>query len=76
MMSSLENKVVGPPKWRSGLRHCIAVLEVSLQTWVRSQAVLQPAVTRSLMRRRTDGPADFGHQLDGVSSNTLVQLPG
>jgi hypothetical protein len=27
------------PEWRSCLRHCISVLEVSLQTLVRSQAV-------------------------------------
>ena len=36
-------------KWCSGLRHSIAVLEVSLQTRVQSQAVSLPAVTGSLI---------------------------
>ena len=38
----------GPPKWRSSLRHCIAVLEASLQIRVWSRAVSHPA--------RTGGP--------------------
>ena len=33
-----------PHEWRSGLRHCISVLEASLQTLVQFQAVSQPAV--------------------------------
>ena len=36
-------------EWHSGLRHCISVLEASLQTLVRSQAVSQPAVIWSLI---------------------------
>jgi hypothetical protein len=44
---------LGPPKWHGGLRHCIAVLESSLQIRVRSQAVLQPAATGRTMRWRT-----------------------
>ena len=35
------------PEWRSGLRHCISVLEVSLQTLVRFQAVSQLVVIGS-----------------------------
>jgi hypothetical protein len=49
-----------PPKWCSGVRYCIAALEASLQTWVRSQAVSQPGLTRRTMRRRTIGPASSG----------------
>ena len=82
-----------------------AVFEASLQTQVRSQAVLQLAATGRPMRQRTIGlassglgdgltcwdvlvpscssdslwraghlQADFCHQLDGVSSDTLVRL--
>jgi hypothetical protein len=46
------------PEWRSGgLRHCISVLEASLQTLVRSQAVSQPAVIGRPIGWRTIGPA-------------------
>ena len=38
---------VSAPKWCSILRHCISVLEASLQTLVRSRAVSQPAVIGS-----------------------------
>ncbi|XP_070295983.1 AT-rich interactive domain-containing protein 4B-like [Salvelinus sp. IW2-2015] len=41
------------PEWRSGLRHCISVLEASLQTLVRFQAVSQLPVIGS----------PIGHQL-------------
>jgi hypothetical protein len=59
----LELELLRPPEWCSGLRHCIAVLEVSLQTLVRSQAVSQLAVTRSPIGRRTIGPASFEFDL-------------
>ena len=41
-----------PPEWRSGLRHCVAMLEASLQTQVRSQGV-----TGSPIRRHAIGQA-------------------
>ena len=41
---------------RGGLRPSVAVQEASLQTWVRSRAVSQPAVIGSPIRRRTIGP--------------------
>jgi hypothetical protein len=55
-------------KWRRGLRHCVAVLEASLQTLVWSQAVLQPAVIGSPIGRRTIGPASsrLGEDSAGV----------
>ena len=40
-----KRNVKGPPNWRSGLRHCIAVLEASLQLRVRSRALLKQAAT-------------------------------
>ena len=43
-IASLYNRK--PPKWRRGLRHCIAVLEASLQTRVQSRAVSQPSIVR------------------------------
>ena len=51
---------MGPSKWDSSLRPCIAVLEVSLQTWVQSQAVSQLAVNGKPMRRCSIDPASFG----------------
>ena len=45
------------PEWCSGLRHCISVLEVSLQTLVQSRAVPQPAVIGSPIGWCTIGPA-------------------
>ena len=51
-------KSAGPPsEWRSGLKHCIAVLEASLQSQVRSQAVSQTTVTGNTIGRLTIGPA-------------------
>jgi hypothetical protein len=44
---------VRAPEWRSGLRHCISVLEESLQTLILLQAVSQPAVIGSPTRRST-----------------------
>ena len=44
------------PDWCRGLRHCIAVLEASLQTLVRFQAESQPAVIGSPIGRHTIGP--------------------
>ncbi|KAK6303930.1 hypothetical protein J4Q44_G00263840 [Coregonus suidteri] len=61
--SNVSTKTVrrGPPEWCSGLRHCIAVLEASLQTRVRSRAVSpQPAVIGSPIGRPTIGPAPSG----------------
>jgi hypothetical protein len=49
-----ENK--GFPEWRSGLKHCTAVLEAPLQI----QAVSQLAKTGRPMRRRTISPASPG----------------
>ena len=40
----------GSPEWRSGLRHCLAELEASLQTRVRSRAVSQPAASLRVKR--------------------------
>ena len=85
-----NNLSLGPPEWRSGLRQCIAVLEVSLQT----RAVTQPSVSGRHMRRRTIGPVSSGlgeglagrdvlvpsrysyscGEPDDVSSDTLVRL--
>ena len=44
---------LGPPEWRSGLRHCIIVLEALLQTRVNSRAVPQPAVAVSPLGQGT-----------------------
>ena len=41
---SYANILFGAPEWRSSLRHCISMLEASLQTLVRSRAVSQPAM--------------------------------
>ena len=49
-----------PPEWCSGLRHCIAVLEASLQTTVQSQAVSQPALPGCPIVRRTISPVSSG----------------
>ena len=43
-------------EWRSSLRHGISMLEVSLQILVQFQAVSQPAVIGSPIRRHTIGP--------------------
>jgi hypothetical protein len=48
------------PKWCSGLRHCISVLEASLQTLVWFQAVSQQAVIGSPIGRRTASGLGFG----------------
>ena len=50
----------GPSEWHSSLRHCIAVLEVSLQTCVQSQDVSQLAMTGRPMRQSTIGPVFSG----------------
>ena len=47
-------------EWRSGLRHCNSMLEVSLQTLVRSRVVSQKAVIGSPKGRRTIGSASSG----------------
>ena len=47
--------LIGAPEWRSELRHCISVQEVSLQTLVS-----HPAVIGSPIGRRTIGPASSG----------------
>ena len=47
-------------EWHSGLRHCISVLEASLQTLVRFLAVSQSAVIGSPIGRRTIGPESLG----------------
>ena len=57
--TDLDKAFLGPPELHSGLRHCIAVLEASLQTRLRSQAVTQPAATGRLVRQCTIGPS-FG----------------
>jgi hypothetical protein len=44
-------------EWRSGLRHCSSVLEVSLQTLVRFQPISQPAVIGSPIGRCTIWPS-------------------
>ena len=49
----------GPPEWRSSLRHCITVFEVSLQTRVLFQAVSQLAMTRR-PKTQVIGPALSG----------------
>ena len=49
------------PEWPSGLRHCISVQEMSLQSLVRFQAVSHPALIASPIGRHTIGPC-----LDGV----------
>ena len=48
------------PEWRSGLRHCISMLEASLQTLIRFQAVSQRAVIGSPIGRHTIGPTLSG----------------
>jgi hypothetical protein len=62
------------PEWRNGLRHCISVLEESLQTLVRSQALSQPAVIGSPIGRRTIGPASsgLGEGLAGVGHQCKI----
>ena len=64
------------PKWRSGLRHCISVLEASLQTLVRSWAVTQPAVIRRPTRRRTYGTAssELKEGLAGVGRHCKISI--
>ena len=57
---SIHQSPFKAPEWRSGLRHCISVLEASVQTLVRSRAVLQPAVIWSPIERRAIGPAPSG----------------
>ena len=54
------NTIPGAPEWCSGLRHCISVLEASLQTVVRFQAVSQLAVIGSPIGQCTIGPASLG----------------
>ena len=48
------------PEWRSGLRHCISVLEVSLQYLVQIQAASHLAVIGSRIGRHTIGAALSG----------------
>jgi hypothetical protein len=48
--------VIGPPEWHSGLRHCISVLEASLQTRVQSQVCVTLAVTGIPIGWCTIGP--------------------
>jgi hypothetical protein len=63
-----------PPEWRSGLRHCITVLEASLQPLVRFQTVSQLAVTRRHMRRCTIGPTSSRLGEGLASCDFLVPL--
>ena len=51
---------LGAPECRSGLRHCISVPEVSLQTLVEFQAVSQLAVIGSPIEWCTIGPESYG----------------
>ena len=48
------------PEWHSGLRHCISVLDASLQSLVRFQAVSQLDVIGSSIEQHTIGPASSG----------------
>ena len=50
-----KNMVLAP-EWRSGLRHCISVLEAALQILVEFQAVSQPAVIGSPIGWHTISP--------------------
>jgi hypothetical protein len=61
---------LGPPEW-----HCIAVLEVSLQTQVRSQAVSQPAVTRRPIGRRAIVQASSGFGRHECLSHLALATP-
>ena len=56
------------PKWCSGLRHCISVLDASLQTLVRSWAASQSAMIQSPIGQRTIGTvlSGLGEGLAGV----------
>jgi hypothetical protein len=54
LVSITANRV---PEWRSGLRHCISVQEVSLQSLGQIQAVSHPAVIGSPIEWCTIGPA-------------------
>ena len=58
--SRVEGEMLGAPEWRCGLRHCISVLEESLQTLARFQAVSQLAVIENPIGRHTIGPASSG----------------
>jgi hypothetical protein len=70
------------PEWRRDLRHCIAVLEVSLQNLIRSWAVSQLAVIGSPIGWHTIGQA-LGEVLAGgkniyilkSSSNQIMCRP-
>ena len=48
------------PEWRSGLRHCISVQELSLYYLLQIQALSHPAVIGSPIGRRTTGTASSG----------------
>jgi hypothetical protein len=64
----------GSPEWHSGLRHWISVLEVSLQTLVRSWAVSQPVVIGTPIGKRTISPASsgLGEGLAGVGRHCKI----
>jgi hypothetical protein len=66
-----KRKKTRPPEWCSGLRHCIAMLEASLQTQVQSRAVSQLAVIRSPKGRRTTGPALSGLR-EGLAGEAIL----
>jgi hypothetical protein len=63
-----------PPKWRSGLRHCISVLKVYLHTLVQSWALSQLDVIVSPIGWCTIDPAlsELGDGLAGVGSQIRV----
>ena len=59
--STCFNHLSGALEWRNCLRHCISVLETSLQTpWFESRLYHNPSVIGSPVGRRTIGPASSG----------------
>uniref|UniRef100_A0A8C7GWT4 Beta'-coat protein n=1 Tax=Oncorhynchus kisutch TaxID=8019 RepID=A0A8C7GWT4_ONCKI len=59
------------PEWRIGLRHCISVQEVSLQSLVRIQAVSHPAVIGSPIGWPTQSSSNLLLTATQSSSNLL-----
>ena len=66
----------GAPERCGGLKHCISVIEASLQTLVQSRAVSQPAVIKSPIGRHTIGPASsgLGDGLAGVGRHCKIRI--
>ena len=56
----IDEMQIRAPEWLSGLRHCILVKEVSLQSLVWIQAELHPAVIGSPVGMHTIGQASSG----------------